>query len=93
MDGGRFKKRLTSYMLYVLLCAKWNPGSLILNIVNTDLKTDIVNGFREASEYYGIHNIELVYIEKQSGHPSINGMESICNQIYEYIVDSSVSLQ
>lgn len=79
------------YMFYYV--QKWNPGSLILNIVNTDLKTDIVNGFREASEYYGIHNIELVYIEKQSGHPSINGMESICNQIYEYIVDSSVSLQ
>ena len=71
------------YMFYYV--QKWNPGALILNVVNTGLKTDIVNGFREASEYYGIHNIELVDIEKQGGHPSINGMESICNQIYQYI--------
>lgn len=71
------------YMFYYV--QKWNPGALILNVVNTDLKSDIVNGFKKASEYYGIHNIELSSIEKQSGHPSINGMESICNQIYEYI--------
>ena len=71
------------YMFYYV--QKWNPGALILNVVNTELKSDIVNGFKKASEYYGIHNIELSSIEKQNGHPSINGMESICNQIYEYI--------
>lgn len=71
------------YMLYYV--QKWNPGALILNVVNTELKQEIVNGFQQATQHYGIENIVLSEFGKENGHPNIDGMDSICNQIYNYI--------
>lgn len=59
----------------------WNPGCRIINITNSDLKTDITNGLANACAYYGIENIQLKNIEKISGHPSIAGMKAIADQI------------
>ena len=71
------------YMFYYV--QKWNPGALILNVVNTGLKQEIVSGFQQATQYYGIENIVLSEFGKESGHPNIDGMDSICDQIYNYI--------
>ena len=71
------------YMFYYV--QKWNPGALILNVVNTGLKQEIVSGFQQATQYYGIENIVLSEFGKENGHPNIDGMDSICDQIYNYI--------
>ena len=71
------------YMFYYV--QKWNPGALILNVVNTGLKQEIVSGFQQATQYYGIENIVLSGFGEESGHPNIDGMDSICDQIYNYI--------
>ena len=71
------------YMFYYV--QKWNPGALILNVVNTGLKKEIISGFQQATQYYGIKNIVLSEFGKTSGHPNIDGMDSICDQIYTYI--------
>ena len=71
------------YMFYYV--QKWNPGALILNVVNTGLKQEIVSGFQQATQYYGIENIVLSEFGKENEHPNIDGMNSICDQIYNYI--------
>lgn len=71
------------YMFYYV--QKWNPGALILNVVNNGLKKEIVSGFQQATQHYGIENIVLSKFGKESGHPNIDGMDSICDQIYNYI--------
>jgi hypothetical protein len=38
---------------------------------------------REVCKHYNVKLVELHDIEKQSGHPSINGMKSICDQLLE----------
>ena len=65
---------------------KWNPGALIINVVNTGLNSDITNGFADATAHYGIKNVVLNNIGKDNGHPNISGMNSICNQIYQAII-------
>ena len=63
----------------------WNPGARIINIVNTDLKSDIINGMAAACEHYGIENLVLSNIDKENGHPNIAGMEEIKNQIIKIL--------
>jgi hypothetical protein len=36
-------------------------------------------------KHYGVQLIELYDIEKQNGHPSIKGMQSICDQLIKAI--------
>jgi hypothetical protein len=40
---------------------------------------------KEDCKHYNIQLIELHDIDKQNGHPSISGMNSICNQLLEAI--------
>ena len=60
---------------------RWNPGVKIVNIVNTDLSSDIVNGMATACEHYGITNVVLSSIDKVNGHPTSLGMAQICSQV------------
>ena len=60
---------------------KWNPQAKILNVVNTGLKAEIVAGFEEITEHYGVENLELADITKENGHPNKAGMTAIYNQI------------
>lgn len=64
---------------------KWNPGAMVVNLVNTGLKTDIVNGFAAAANHYGVYNLVLDNIGKESGHPNQQGMSDIKNQIISYL--------
>ena len=57
------------------------PQTRIINICNSELKSEIMNGEREICEHYGVENIQLYNIEKQAGHPSVAGMAEIASQV------------
>lgn len=59
----------------------------IYSILNSELREDINESCREVCRHYNVQLIELHDIEKQNGHPSINGMKSICEQLLEAIDD------
>lgn len=61
------------------------PDAKIYTILNSELKEDINESFREICKHYGVQLIELYDIEKQNGHPSIKGMQSICQQLLDNI--------
>lgn len=59
------------------------PGAKIISLLNSELREEINESFREVCKHYDVQLIELYDIEKQNGHPSIKGMQSICDQILE----------
>ena len=52
-------------------------------ILNSELREPINESMREVCKHYNVKLVELHDIEKQNGHPSINGMKSICDQLLE----------
>ena len=60
---------------------KTYPKATIYSLLNSELREEINESMREVCKHYGVQLIELQDIEKQNGHPSIKGMESICQQI------------
>ena len=52
-------------------------------ILNSELREPINESMREICNHYQVKLVELHDIEKQNGHPSINGMKSICEQLIE----------
>lgn len=75
----------TCYLFDSLI--KWNPQAKILNVVNTGLKAEIVEGFEEITEHYGVENLELSDITKESNHPNKAGMTAICNQVKSALIN------
>lgn len=72
-----------AYMLDAL--QRIYPDATIYTILNSELKEDVNESFREVSKHFGVQLIELHDIEKQNGHPSIKGMQAICDQLLEAI--------
>ena len=64
---------------------KQYPKAKIYSILNSELREEINESSREVCKHYGVQLIELYDIEKQNGHPSIKGMQSICDQLIEAI--------
>lgn len=52
-------------------------------ILNSELREPVNESMREVCKHYNVKLVELHDIEKQNGHPSINGMKSICGQLLE----------
>ncbi len=52
-------------------------------ILNSELSESVNEAMREVCKHYNVKLVELHDIEKQNGHPSINGMKSICEQLLE----------
>ena len=50
-------------------------------ILNDGLSSDISNSVRTICQHYGIKCIELHDIHKLSGHPSVQGMQQIAEQV------------
>ena len=73
----------TCYMLDYL--KRWNPGTKIIFISNSELKKEFYTGIQTICQHYQIDLIQLENIKKQAGHPNIEGMESISEQIIKYI--------
>lgn len=61
------------------------PKATVYAILNSELKEDVNESFREVCKHCGVQLIELHDIEKQNGHPSVNGMKAICDQLQEAI--------
>lgn len=59
------------------------PEARICNITNCDMRDVISKSMDEICKHYGILNIQLKDIKKKAGHPSIEGMQMICDQVYE----------
>ncbi|MCQ2112899.1 MAG: SGNH/GDSL hydrolase family protein [Bacteroidaceae bacterium] len=72
-----------AYMLDAL--ARIYPNATVYTILNSELKEDVNESFRVVCKHYGVQLIELHDIEKQNGHPSIKGMQAICDQLLEAI--------
>ncbi|MCC8093906.1 MAG: SGNH/GDSL hydrolase family protein [Tannerellaceae bacterium] len=62
------------------------PDTKIYNITNTELSQEVSDSMDEICRYYEIPNIRLRYIDKQAGHPSVNGMKNICRQVREALL-------
>ena len=58
-----------------------HPDAEIYNITNSDLSADVAHSIDEICRHYKVTNICLHDIDKQWGHPSIQGMKSISEQI------------
>lgn len=61
------------------------PKASIYSLLNSELREPINESMREICKHYNIPLIELHDIDKQNGHPSVKGMQSICNQLVEAI--------
>ena len=61
------------------------PNAEFCFILNSELKESVNESMREICNHYNVKLVELHDIEKQNGHPSINGMKSICDQLLEAI--------
>ena len=71
------------------------PAARIYNITNSELSEEVTDSMDEICRHYGIENIRLHDIDKQWGHPSVQGMQSIDAQVWESvfpILEASVSL-
>jgi hypothetical protein len=54
-----------------------SPSSIIIPLINTDLKDEIADGFEQICRHFGLTYIRFDEIDKLSGHPSRKGMEEI----------------
>ena len=61
------------------------PKANIIFIINTDLKAEIGEAVKAASAHNGTEYIELEYIDKRCGHPTIKGMSDIREQVEKYL--------
>ena len=59
------------------------PEALCVAIINTELSEDVENAIIAACEIEGIPYVKLMDIDKQYGHPSINGMKQISHQVWK----------
>lgn len=57
----------------------------IVCVINSELKYEIVAGIMEACEHYGAKYILLKDIDKIGGHPSIEGMKQINEQLTTFM--------
>ena len=67
---------------------KHYPEAKVYNITNTELSEKITTSMEEVCLHYGITNIRLHDIDKQWGHPSVQGMKSISEQISEVVLST-----
>lgn len=57
------------------------PKAKIINITNSELSDEITTSMQEICRHYGVENVILHDIDKQSGHPSVAGMKAIAQQL------------
>lgn len=59
------------------------PNALCVAIINTELSEDVENAVINACEIENVPYVKLEGIDKQYGHPSINGMKQISRQVWK----------
>ncbi len=83
-----FRQILPSFCYILNELRAMYPKARIINLVNSGLDRTITNGMMEACEYYNVDCIKLQYIEKTSGHPNVEGMKQIKDQILTFFRES-----
>lgn len=68
----------------LLALVKSLPIQKPLILINTELKPEIENGYKEIAAYYGIPALSLSDINKESGHPTAAGMAQIAEQFLAF---------
>ncbi len=61
------------------------PGTRIVFIINTDLKSEITESIKEICRHLQVEYVQLRDIDKLAGHPSVKGMVQIKKQILQYL--------
>lgn len=88
---GRTKEELYSFrpaFCQLLDCiAKHYPDAKVYNITNTGLSAEVTESIRTICHHYNVTNICLYNIDKQWGHPSIQGMKSISEQVWSVVAE------
>lgn len=79
-DLYRFRPALA--YLFAQLKAMY-PNALICNISHDELKPEIIESMNEICAKYDVKNIFITNMDKQSGHPSIAGMQTIYQTIFD----------
>ena len=72
-----------AYMLHNL--RQLYPQAKIYNITNSELSEAVTVSADEICRHYNVPNLLLKDVEKQWGHPSVRGMEAICNQLIDLV--------
>lgn len=57
------------------------PETRIVFIANCDIKEEIVDGAKQAGEHYGVDVVALSGVTKEHGHPNVQGMKEIFEQV------------
>lgn len=57
------------------------PETEIITVINTELKSEITRGIISACNERKVTYVQLYGISKQNGHPDVEGMKQICEQI------------
>ncbi len=81
-DLYKFRPAFCRMMDYL---TKHYPNTRIYHITNTELSDDVTESIAVICRHYGITNISLHDIDKQWGHPSVKGMRSISEQVWQMV--------
>ena len=68
----------------LLALAKSLPLGRVLVLLNTELKSEIEEGFAEIAAHYGVPALQLHDIHKKDGHPTAKGMAEIAAQFLAF---------
>lgn len=79
------KQALPAYCYMLNYYKLYAPDSRVINIVNDGLKPEITEGIVKAAEHYGMEYVRLKGIDKGWGHPSIKGMQQICDALADIL--------
>lgn len=81
--GGNMKefRPALAYMLSYL--KNRHPNAEIIYLINDGLKQEITSSIIEACRHFGIPYVEFHDIDKTAGHPNVNGMRQISEQLTE----------
>ena len=87
-DAASLKQFAPAFCYLFHYLRKWNPQSKIYSIVNDELSDEYRDVMNQIADQYGIQQVLLHDIEKENGHPNVNGMKEIKNQLINPISDA-----
>ena len=64
------------------------PDTRVIFVINTELKDEITDAIINACRHFGVEYVKLEDISKQEGHPNIEGMKQIKDQIIAHLENS-----
>lgn len=61
------------------------PNANLIFLINTNMKEQVGKTIKRVAERVNAHAVELHDIDKQTRHPTVKGMENICDQLIDYV--------